>query len=132
MAQEFVPATATFAEHRVLIRVQVSEGSTSDIAEDDPERDVGIFRRDDETEPFDLADLGRSIAAIAEVVTGSIRTVAPDEAEVEFGVDVGVESGQLTSMLVKGSAHATVNVRLLWKRTSAQQRAEQPAAATGG
>jgi hypothetical protein len=34
---------------------------------------------------------------------------------VKFGIDAAVESGHLTSLLVKGVGTATFEVRLLWK-----------------
>lgn len=125
-----MPATATFGGQDVVIRVQVNEASVSaTAAEEDPEQNVSIWRRNREQSPFDLADVGRSIAAIADVVTDAVRRVAPDEAEVEFGIDVGVEPGQLTALLVKGSANATLNVRLLWKKGPAEPTSPPPAAA---
>jgi hypothetical protein len=118
MSNAIVPATADFEGQQVQIQVQVNEAAVAAWEEEDPERDVSIFRRRRD-EPFTLDDVGRSIGAIANAVTGAVVKVAPEEAEIEFGIDVGVESGQLTSLLVKGTANATLKVRLLWKRNEA-------------
>lgn len=117
VSDSIVPATAVFEGKQVNIQVQVNESAVEAWQDEDPERDVSIFRRK-EAHPFALSDLGTSIGAIADAVTSAVARVAPDEAEVEFGIDVGVESGQLTSLLVKGTAEATLKVRLLWKHGS--------------
>lgn len=113
MTDLMVPATATFQDSEVRIQVQLNEAAVS-AWDDDPEREVSIFRRRQQ-EPFPLEEVGRSIGAIATAMASAIAKVAPQEAEVEFGVDVGVESGQLTSLLVKGTGNATLKVRLLWR-----------------
>jgi hypothetical protein len=112
MSESLVPATAELDGRRVAIQVQLNQTAVP-VEDEDPEREVGIFRRRSD-EPFPLEDLGRSIGAIASAMASAIAKVAPAEAEVEFGVDVGVEAGQLTSLLVKGSSTATLKVRLLW------------------
>jgi Trypsin-co-occurring domain 1 len=118
MNNAIVPATAVFEGQPVEIQVQVNEAAISAWEEEDPERDVSIFRQR-KAEPLALDDVGRSIGAIANAVTGAVVKVAPQEAEIEFGVDIGVETGQLTSLLVKGTANATLKVRLLWKNDKA-------------
>jgi Trypsin-co-occurring domain 1 len=47
-------------------------------------------------------------------IVGALEAAKPEKATVEFGIDVGVESGQLTSMLVKGTGTATIKVTLEW------------------
>lgn len=74
------------------------------------EKDVSALS---EILPFDgIVD---SVAAVASAMTEALRRAQPEEAEIQFGIDVGVESGKLTSLLVKGSGTATLTVRLLWK-----------------
>jgi hypothetical protein len=53
-----------------------------------------------------------SIQAVSDSVARAIEHAKPDSASVEFGVDVGVEAGQLTSLLVKGSGTATLTITL--------------------
>jgi len=78
-----------------------------------PERDVGIGR------VLSFDGLVNSVGAIAESMTRALRAAKPDEAEVEFGIDVGVEAGELTSLIVKGSGTATLRVKLIWRSTTA-------------
>ena len=79
----------------------------------DRERDVSAL---DKVLPFD--GIVNSVAAVASAMTEALRRASPEEAEVQFGVDIGVESGNLTSLLVKGTGTATLSVRLLWKASS--------------
>jgi Trypsin-co-occurring domain 1 len=75
---------------------------------DDPERDVGILR----DSSFDgVVD---SIRKLTRQLTEALEEVKPDKASLEFGVDVGVEAGQLTALLVKGSGNASLKITLEW------------------
>jgi hypothetical protein len=67
------------------------------------------------TDVLPFEDLTDSVAAVANAMTDALRRARPDEAEVTFGIDATIETGKLTSMLVKGSGTATFGVRLLWK-----------------
>lgn len=97
---------ARVGENGPLVMIALADGSS-------PERDVGIAH----VLSFDR--LVNSIGAIAESMTRALRTAKPDEAEVEFGVDVGVEAGELTSLIVKGSGTATLRIKLAWRGDTA-------------
>lgn len=55
-----------------------------------------------------------SIEAIAISVVESLRRIKPHKAAVEFGLEIAIESGQLTALLVKGSGKANLKVTLEW------------------
>jgi len=55
-----------------------------------------------------------ALSKIAVSVRSGLAHVQPSRAVVEFGVDVSMESGQLTAMMVKGSGAAHVTVTLEW------------------
>jgi hypothetical protein len=57
-----------------------------------------------------------SIEAIAASIDGLLKRVSPKRATVELGFDVGVETGGLTALLVKGKGSATLTVTLEWER----------------
>jgi hypothetical protein len=83
----------------------------SDRDPEDPETDVGILR----DRSFDgVVD---SIKAITQQLTGALQEVKPDKASLEFGVDIGIESGQLTALLVKGTGSATLKITLEWGKS---------------
>jgi hypothetical protein len=80
-----------------------------------PERPVGIG------DVLSFDGLSKSIEAIAERMTAAFDRVRPDRAAVEFGVDIGVESGALTALVVKGTGTATIKVTLEWQHTEAAE-----------
>lgn len=57
-----------------------------------------------------------SIKEISGELTKALSELTPDRATLEFGVDVGIEAGQLTALLVKGSGSATLRITLEWGR----------------
>lgn len=59
-----------------------------------------------------------TIEGIAEEMNQLIKRVQPQEATVEFGVEIGVESGKLTTLLVKGSGKANIKIKLKWGEVS--------------
>jgi hypothetical protein len=122
------PATVTGNEgETVPFFVQISTPGIEPLrGADDPERDAGVldvFRKRPPVEDGGVLSFDHvtaSVTALADAMTRALKSVAPDEGEVEFGIDVGVESGQLTSLLVKGTGNATLKVRLLWKKSNEQ------------
>jgi hypothetical protein len=77
-------------------------------AGDDPERDVSILR----DTSFD--GVVEAIKKISTQLSAALNEVKPDKAALEFGVDVGIESGQLTALIVKGSGSASLKITLEW------------------
>lgn len=63
---------------------------------------------------FNFDKVRDTIEGISEVVHAAITKVKPDTASVEFGVDVSVESGKLTGLLVKGTGGASLKITLSW------------------
>ncbi|MGE5636930.1 MAG: CU044_2847 family protein [Nocardioidaceae bacterium] len=78
-----------------------------------PEQPVGI------RDVLSFEGVAESIQAVAERVTAALEQAKPDKAAVEFGVDVGVESGALTGLIAKGTGSATLKVTLEWERAGA-------------
>jgi Trypsin-co-occurring domain 1 len=56
-----------------------------------------------------------AIEGIALAVQTALAKVKPAKASVELGLEVGVESGQLTALLVKGSGKANLKITLTWE-----------------
>ena len=77
----------------------------------DREHDVASIER-----VMSLASIGNAIHGISGVVLDALHTVQPDTASIEFGIEVGVNSGQLTAILVKGSAKANLKITLQWTK----------------
>lgn len=64
---------------------------------------------------FDFENVRSALEGIAGAVLKTIEKVKPKKAVVEFGVEVGIESGQLTAVLVKGSGKANLKITLEWQ-----------------
>jgi hypothetical protein len=62
-----------------------------------------------------LDALQESIEGLAQLVKTAIDKTKPDKACVEFGLDLGIDSGQLTALWVKGTAKANVKITLSWE-----------------
>ena len=65
-----------------------------------------------EVQSFD--EIASTIEQISTRITESLQKAKPSKATVEFGIEVGVEAGKLTSCLVGGSAKATFQITLEW------------------
>jgi hypothetical protein len=57
-------------------------------------------------------DLTNSIEAIASALGQSLERIKPKKAAVEFGIEVGMESGKLTALICKGSGKANLKITL--------------------
>lgn len=59
-----------------------------------------------------------AIEGIVELVDKTLRKVKPRKACVEFGLEIALESGQLTALLVKGSGTSNLQITLEWGESS--------------
>ena len=59
-------------------------------------------------------DVTDAIEGISESIVTTIKKVKPKKATVEFGVEVALESGQLTALLVKGTGTSSLKITLEW------------------
>jgi hypothetical protein len=75
-------------------------------------QEVGIL----ETQPF--KDLTDSIEMIAGEIGATLKKIAPQKGSVEFGVEVGIESGHLTALICKGEGKANLKITLEWSNSS--------------
>jgi Trypsin-co-occurring domain 1 len=55
-----------------------------------------------------------SIEQIAATLSEMMKRVKPSKAAVEFGIEIAVESGGLTALLVKGTGKANLVIKLEW------------------
>ncbi|MGK7946327.1 MAG: CU044_2847 family protein [Microcystaceae cyanobacterium] len=51
---------------------------------------------------------------IAETYQEINKTVKPDKLSVTLGLEIGVESGQLTTLIVKGTGKANLEITMEW------------------
>jgi hypothetical protein len=62
----------------------------------------------------DFKKVTDAIETIAATMGDSLKRIQPRKASVEFGIEVGLESGQLTALLVKGTSKANLKISLHW------------------
>jgi hypothetical protein len=60
------------------------------------------------------------IEGIATSIATTLQNVKPSKASVEFGVEVALEAGQLTALLVKGSGTSNLKITLEWGGSSSE------------
>ena len=109
--RKFVPVTL---EDGIEIKVETTpislledeeeSGETGDIVEGD----VSLNTRY-------LEEATDAIEGIAKTVKKSIDKVKPTKASVEFGLEFGFESGEITAMIVKGEGKANLKITLEWE-----------------
>jgi hypothetical protein len=99
-----------YEDDQRLVRVDVGGGRIIQVEARsvDPEADIGIG------DILSFQGMVDSIEAIAASMTAALAKAKPDKATVEFGVDIGVEAGGLTSLIVKGTGKATLTITLQW------------------
>jgi len=57
------------------------------------------------------------ISEISKKVMTAIQAAQPQKASVEFGLEIGIESGGLTALIAKGTGSASFKVTLEWSKT---------------
>lgn len=61
-----------------------------------------------------LETVWEMISQISNGLGEKLKAAQAKKAIVEFGIDIGLETGQFTALLVKGSAKANVKITLEW------------------
>jgi|FaiFalDrversion2_1042247.scaffolds.fasta_scaffold23098_2 hypothetical protein len=62
----------------------------------------------------DWDDVVRLLQQAGQALSESLQAIKPARATVEFGIQLAVESGKLTALLVKGTGSASLKVTLEW------------------
>ena len=64
--------------------------------------------------PHAFKEVTDTVEGLAKAMIGTLKKVKPRAATVEFGLQIGVESGKLTALLVKGTGSANLKITLEW------------------
>jgi len=83
-----------------VIKVEVSQTGREDVV--------------DAAHPF--SDVTNALGGIVAAIAEPIHRAKPSKATVKFGMEVVVESGKLTALLVKGSGKANLEITLEWTK----------------
>ncbi|ERN41718.1 hypothetical protein KR51_00015630 [Rubidibacter lacunae KORDI 51-2] len=60
--------------------------------------------------------IAEAIEGVAQTVKVGLDKVSPTKARVEFSLEFGFESGQLTALIVQGSQKANLKIALEWEK----------------
>lgn len=66
------------------------------------------------TELIQFKEVTNIIEKIAESTTATFNKVKPDKASVEFGIEIAIEAGVATALIVKGSGTGNLKITLEW------------------
>lgn len=65
-----------------------------------------------DTKPFQ--EVTEALEGIVDSLATMLQRAKPDKASVKFGMELAVEAGQLTAVIVKGSSKANLEITLEW------------------
>lgn len=63
----------------------------------------------------DFNQISSTIETIAKAVVTMLQKIGPHKGSVEFGLQIAVEAGNVTALLVKGSSEASLKITLEWE-----------------
>lgn len=98
-----------------IIPVELSDGTIVKIEA----RPIGEQRVGFQSRPFREATA--AIRSIAYEIAGTLQNVQqeikPDKISVKLGLEVAIESGQLTALIVKGASKANFEITMEWSNS---------------
>lgn len=94
-----------------VIPVELEDGSTIQVMATllGGERDVSAVAR-----AMSFTGVAASIEGVAASLAKTLQKVRPNKASIEFSIEVAVKEGQLSALLVQGSATGNLKVNLEW------------------
>ena len=72
-------------------------------------------REDVSFDPKQFQPVADAIEGVVQMIAAPIQKVRPKKATVKFGMELAIESGQLTAIIVKGSGKANLEITLEWE-----------------
>ena len=102
-------------EDRQLISASLEDGTSIQIQAcvAGREQDVALGK-------FAFSEVSKTIGSIAQALARATEKARPAETEIEFGLDIGVETGHLLGVLVGGSGNANFKVKLTWRPSGSE------------
>lgn len=74
-------------------------------------------REDVSFDPKQFQPVADAIEGVIQMIAAPIQKVKPKKATVKFGMELAIESGNLTAIIVKGSGKANLEITLEWERS---------------
>jgi len=99
------------APRREVVAVELEDGSVAYVEARvlDEERLVSSV-------PKAVSKALKNVRAISAELVGALEAIGPKRATLEIGVEFAVEAGELTALLVSGSATSNMTITLEWER----------------
>ena len=91
------------------ISVGLPNGATIKFETSDVGREEVSFKN------FSFQEIDDALLGITDAIKNTIQKAKPQKASVKFGVEIGVESGSLTAVIVKGASKANLEITLEWE-----------------
>jgi hypothetical protein len=95
-----------------IIQVELSDGTMVKV-EATP---IGEQRVSFQSRPFQ--EVATAVKSITNELAGTLKeisqTIQPDKISVKLGLEVAIESGQLTALIVKGAGKANLEITMEW------------------
>ncbi|MFG6094711.1 CU044_2847 family protein [Leptothoe sp. ISB3NOV94-8A] len=63
---------------------------------------------------FSFKEVENALLGITDAIKSTIQKAKPQKASVKFGIEISVDSGNLTAVIVKGAGKANIEVNLEW------------------
>ncbi len=101
-----------------LLQVELPNGQViwARVATEGP-ADVGTS---DVVRKLRLDDLRETVAGVTHSVAKAIENLRPDQVSLEFGIELAVKTGKLTSVLAEGSATGNLKLTMSWNADGAR------------
>lgn len=64
--------------------------------------------------PIPFKEVTDIVGSVSTSIVSALKQAKPRKASIEFGLEVAVEAGKLTALLVNGSSTATLKIALEW------------------
>ncbi len=91
-----------------IITVELSDGTSIRVEA----TLIGDRKLTFQARPFN--EMTGAIESLAKEIAETVQKIKPDKACVRFGIDVGIESGKLTPLLVKDASTGNIEITLEW------------------
>ncbi|NJL79911.1 MAG: hypothetical protein HC836_15335 [Richelia sp. RM2_1_2] len=93
---------------RKIITVELSDGTNVRVEA----TLIGERKLTFQTRPF--SEITGAIESLTKEIAETVQKIKPDKARVRFGIDVSIESGKLTPLLVKDASTGNIEITLEW------------------
>lgn len=95
-------------------RIGAEEGEEEGEGDDGEAADVGL------RQIFSFSQVTDAVRGVATELHHALETVSPDVVSVELGFDMAIKASQVVALIADAGAHASIKVRLEWRRSSSE------------